>query len=390
VLSLSGLAANGASADPTTSGQSLLDQAQKRLAAAKSLSADIEEIDSYPGKYKDLAQRGTIQLSRTNLLRLDIHRYRRVSATDPWQPSGNDTTSVSDGKSYWYAFVHPHSSQVRKSVATTETVSKAVSSIPYLTGFFAATSGIQPGSVQRLDAATWEGATYEVVQYTVASEHGGAPAQATAYIGSDQIIHRLVSVRSTDRGPITREWNLRNIHLDDTIPVTAFQYTPPADATELATTGNTGPLAEGEIAPDFTVTDRSGRPVKLSDYRGKTVVLDFWATWCWPCNQSLPSTNKTVESYRSKNVVALAVAIRDNKKGFDTWVSQHSYPALNFLFDGETAGPTDPATLYKVESTPTTYVIGPDGRIVRSIVGFSGPTNDLANALDAALPTTGP
>ena len=145
-------------------------------------------------------------------------------------------------------------------------------------------------------------------------------------------------------------------------------------------------LAEGTAAPDFTVQDKDGKPVKLSDYKGKVVVLDFWATWCGPCQQALPHTNQVAKLFAGKGVVTLAVNVWDNKAAFDAWLPQHpEYDAITFALDPTQEHGKDVATLlYRVHLIPTQFVIGKDGRIFKSIVGYSGTTGDLADAITAA------
>lgn len=171
--------------------------------------------------------------------------------------------------------------------------------------------------------------------------------------------------------------------LNQPIPAAQFAWAAPAGATEYV---EPKLLAEGTEAPDFTVNDRDGKPVKLSDYRGKVVVLDFWATWCGPCQASLPHTNEVAQAFKDKGVVVLAVNVWDTKEKFDAWLPQHTqFSAIDFLIDPTKEQGKDIATtLYKVTGIPTQYVIGKDGKIVKSFVGFGGPTDDLANALKAA------
>ena len=162
-----------------------------------------------------------------------------------------------------------------------------------------------------------------------------------------------------------------------------FAYAPPASAT-LYTPPKL--LADGVQAPDFTANDKDGHPVKLSDYKGKTVVLDFWATWCGPCQMSLPHTTKVATQYADKGVTVLAVNVWDKPDAFQAWLPKHpEYASLHFAIDPSTNDAKGIATgLYGVSGIPTQYIIGPDGRIVKSIVGYDSGSTALEDALKAA------
>ncbi len=149
-------------------------------------------------------------------------------------------------------------------------------------------------------------------------------------------------------------------------------------------------LATGTPAPDFTVQDKKGGPVKLSDYKGKVVVLDFWATWCPPCRRSLPHTNEVAKQFADKGVVVLAVCVSDTQTAFDGWLPQHpEYDSITFAIDPSKRGdPNATGHLYHVSGIPTQYVIGKDGKVVTSFVGYGGPTTDLADAITKATAAT--
>ena len=174
---------------------------------------------------------------------------------------------------------------------------------------------------------------------------------------------------------IFSNWKL-NTPIDDS----KFAYTPPVTA-HLYVAPQL--LANGTQAPDFTVQDKDGKPVKLSDFKGKTVVLDFWATWCGPCQQSLPHTTKVAKEYADKNVVVLAVNVWDKAEAFQTWLPKHpEYAALNFAIDPNLNQDKSIATaLYGVSGIPTQYVIDPSGKIIKSIVGYEEGSTDLEDAL---------
>jgi peroxiredoxin/outer membrane lipoprotein-sorting protein len=365
-----------------TAASALLEASKAKLISARSLTADFEESDSYPTSYKDLAQRGTVSLAKPGKLRVEIKRFRRVTASDPWAASGNDALSVSDGATYSYAFLHPHSTQVRQQPSSTEVLTGALKDLPMLASFFDRSAAAVPPNPTLLPSETWEGATYQVVDYSLTSEKG--PTDTHAFIGEDGLIHRMISRIDTPRGTVVKEWSLRNIRINETLPSTLFAYAPSAGATPLRSSQPSAVLASGSLAPDFTVTDVHGKTVKLSDYRGKTVILDFWATWCWPCNQSLPQTEAVVEKNKDKNVVALAVAIWDSQEGFDAWTSTHHYPSINFAIDPSPQGKDFASALYHVGATPTAFVIDPAGRVVSSISGYTGPTDELQVAINTA------
>jgi thiol-disulfide isomerase/thioredoxin len=94
-------------------------------------------------------------------------------------------------------------------------------------------------------------------------------------------------------------------------------------------------LKVGALAPDFPATDAAGKPVKVSDFRGKVVILDFWATWCGPCIASMPHTQEVAAHYKDQGVVVLASCTSDTRAKFDAWVNQNqaSFPDLLFSHD---------------------------------------------------------
>ena len=184
-------------------------------------------------------------------------------------------------------------------------------------------------------------------------------------------------------GAQIHKWE-RQIRAGQTASLDRFDYSgwpsmPSAPAPAL--------LAAGTLAPDFTVNDKAGKPVKLSDYKGKIVVLDFWATWCGPCQMSLPHTNEVAKQFADKGVVVLAVCVSDTQAAFDGWLPQHpEYDAITFAFDpAKRGGPLGSGPLYHVSGIPTQYVIGKDGKVIVSFVGYGGPTTDLADAITKAV-----
>ncbi len=153
-------------------------------------------------------------------------------------------------------------------------------------------------------------------------------------------------------------------------------------------------LAVGTPAPDFAATTPDGRMVHLSDFKGKPVVLDFWSTWCGPCQMSMPHLEKVYGQVKDKGVAVLGVCVWDDKAAYDKWVTDKK-GVYTFLTAFDPAG-RDNATsiashLYKVSGIPTQYVIDKDGNVAASSVGYDEGDTRLETALgklgvDAAGP----
>jgi len=91
------------------------------------------------------------------------------------------------------------------------------------------------------------------------------------------------------------------------------------------------------MAPDFTVIDGAGKAVKLSDFRGKLVLLDIWATWCGPCVASMPHNSELAEKFAKDGLVILAVCASDTRANYDGWVERNS-AKYKFLTAHDPAG----------------------------------------------------
>lgn len=107
----------------------------------------------------------------------------------------------------------------------------------------------------------------------------------------------------------------------------------------------------------------------LSDYKGKVVVLDFWATWCGPCQAALSHIAAIAKKYQDKDVVVLAVDVWDKQEEFAKWLPTHpQYAPIHFAIDA-TPDPQDVGRrLYHVPGIPATYVIGRHGLVAASFL----------------------
>lgn len=120
-------------------------------------------------------------------------------------------------------------------------------------------------------------------------------------------------------------------------------------------------------APDFSVLDASGRSVKLSDLRGRPVVINFWATWCPPCRAELPAFNKVAADLDGKiafMMVDLTDGGRETVERASKFVAQEGY-TFPVYFDTEYEG----AAAYGIRSIPTTVLVNSDGTISDAHIG---------------------
>lgn len=125
------------------------------------------------------------------------------------------------------------------------------------------------------------------------------------------------------------------------------------------------PAAQTQVAPDFTLQALSGESVTLSQYRGKVVFLNFWATWCPPCRAELPSMQRLNEVFAGRDFVMLAVNVEeDAAEVLPDFLKQypHSY---SVLLDVEAKA----QELYNVDKFPETFIIDKQGRVVERVIG---------------------
>jgi len=122
--------------------------------------------------------------------------------------------------------------------------------------------------------------------------------------------------------------------------------------------------AIGSVAPDFTQNDPEGKPVKLSNFRGKYVLIDFWASWCGPCRKENPSVVKAYAQFKDKNFEILGVSL-DNPNAKTAWLKAIENDKLTWTQVSDLQGwKNQAARLYGVESIPQNFLIDPEGVII--------------------------
>lgn len=140
-------------------------------------------------------------------------------------------------------------------------------------------------------------------------------------------------------------------------------------STQPAMIDNQEPLqandAKGKQAPDFTLQDLDGRPVKLSDYRGKAVLLNFWATFCGPCKVEMPWLVELQKQYGPQGLQIVGVALDDS--GRDTIEKYTKQMGVNYTI---LQGQDSVGDAYGAVGLPATFYIDRNGKIVDSALGL--------------------
>jgi len=122
--------------------------------------------------------------------------------------------------------------------------------------------------------------------------------------------------------------------------------------------------AIGEIAPDFSQPDTSGNHISLSSFKGRYVLLDFWASWCGPCRKENPNLIKAYNNHRDKNFTILGVSF-DKQGQRDKWVEAIRKDGLVWTQISELGGfENSAAKLYGIKGIPSNLVIDPNGKII--------------------------
>ncbi len=118
----------------------------------------------------------------------------------------------------------------------------------------------------------------------------------------------------------------------------------------------------GQIAPDFVQSNPDGKQISLKDYRGKYVLVDFWASWCGPCRRENPNLVRSFNTYKSKNFTVLGISLDKEKAN---WLKAISDDQLKWEQVSDLKyWSNDVARLYEISSIPQNFILDPEGRII--------------------------
>jgi len=154
-----------------------------------------------------------------------------------------------------------------------------------------------------------------------------------------------------------------------------------ADAIRALQSANIRVLAQRPDLADFTLPLLSGELKSLSAYKGKVVILNFWATWCPPCRAEMPSMETLYKRFQNQGLEILAVDLGETAATVQQFIRNYNY-TFPILLDLNTQA----GSLYGVEAIPTSFIIDRSGKIISRIVGsIQWDTQRVITAFDALL-----
>jgi peroxiredoxin len=121
----------------------------------------------------------------------------------------------------------------------------------------------------------------------------------------------------------------------------------------------------GAPAPDFVLTDLDGRQVRLSDLKGQVVLLNFWATWCGPCEAEMPAIEDRYNTFKSQGLVVVGINQDEDAETVQAFVDRLGLTFTIVLDPGAVVG-----ELYRARGLPTTFIVDRNGQIIVQKVGF--------------------
>ncbi len=157
-----------------------------------------------------------------------------------------------------------------------------------------------------------------------------------------------------------------------------IQNTPAGKAFK-ASLDKAAKVGEGNYAPDFVQNDVDGKPVSLSSFKGKYVLLDFWASWCAPCRAETPNVVKAYNQYKDKNFTVLSVSIDmpAEKKAWTEAIAKDRMTWTNVLSPYN----NEAAKLYNILAIPSNFLIDPTGKIIGHNLTGKKLTDALAKVM---------
>ena len=149
------------------------------------------------------------------------------------------------------------------------------------------------------------------------------------------------------------------------ILLVSFSFTAEGGEDDFFSKIRINPIKSNKRAPDFSLTDLNGKEVEIKKFKGKVIFLNFWATWCGPCKEEMPSLEVLHRQFKEKNFVLLTISVDyEGIKPVQEFINKHQY-TFPVLLDpqGETLD------LFEVKGIPTTFLIDKKGKMDWKAIG---------------------
>jgi peroxiredoxin len=230
----------------------------------------------------------------------------------------------------------------------------------------------------------------EVYISTVSKSKKSDTTYDTAYyIDLAHIVRRSTSFYKTGSDPgMSYDNHIVGIKLNEPIAAGSLAYKPGPGVKPYRSAKNDPKLLHvGMPAHDFGAVDQRGKTVRLSDFRGRAVLIDFWGVWCHACREAMPDNQIVMRRLQASGtpIVMLAVDDSDERADFDKWMKSEAsaYPSVDFVYAASDMSIS--VKQYKVNGFPTQYLVDKDGIIRATFVGSDGQNDELVKAVQAAL-----
>lgn len=372
-----------APATADSSATAAIKQAEKNLAMAQTLTLDFSGsvLDKRPDRGSKITISGTARLMKPNFARIE---FETSITTNDGAAGKSKHLIVADGKNVWRLDVDKNEYRMRPVDQNGRNI-LSDSGLPIdsaMRAFFV--SEFSHATVAPTDQGevSENGTKYRVIQFQEGEvDAQGMPLrQQRFYFGSNETL-RFVNEQL--HGVYVSDGRFDHVMKDSPMAPGDFAYKPPASAAD-TTPPPPKMIPDGSIAPEVVAQTPAGKPLKLSDYRGKIVVLDFWSVNCGPCIESREHLNSVAGKFKD-DVVVLTVHVWDPRAEFDAWLPRHpQYDKMLFAVDPTPQGDDVATTRYRIPGVPALFLIGRDGKIIQSVLGYGGETPELENAIRKA------
>jgi thiol-disulfide isomerase/thioredoxin len=343
------------------------------------------------------ATRSTVVTGRVRLAKLGLGNplVAKLAAKGTFYPTGSaqgvEFDTRFDGKTI-YKLRAKDKTLVKKALSEGDPTER---SLGFVTSFFGGGAYdlilfalVNEGLFARLaesPVTSYEGRTAVggVLCHVIYVEHDAKPGDRRFkewfyFAVRDNIPRKVETVETDDKG----RWGayvliLSSLRTNVPLADSAFQIAPPSGFQVRSPEPSERPklLSVGERAPEWELMGPSGDRHSLSEFRGKVVIMDFWATWCSPCVRSLPSLEKLFEKYGHRGVEIFGVNCWEESNS-EAYMKEKGYK-FPLLLKGETI-----ARAYHVRDIPVVYIIGVDGKIIYS---NEGDQRDLSTVVEPYL-----